>query len=365
MRKNTLAGLALVVSVASFGCGSSNDTNTANQNGSPGDASAGTSGSSGNSGTGNGTSGTGNGTSGTGTGTSGTGNPNAGGTGQGGAGTSGTSNAGGTGQGGTGTPIVDGGKVTFGNTQCTDGKDNDGDGLIDSADPECTGPLDNDESSFATGIPGDNIDPKWQDCFFDGNSGGGDDGCRYNTGCLTGDLPQTDPSCKLSQQCINFCMKYTPNGCDCFGCCKVPLPSGAFTTVQIAGTCTLADIGDPQKCPPCVQSAQCNNTCGTCELCVGKDTLPPSCTPSGTGGAPGGGGTAGSGGKPPGGGGTNGGGGTQNAGGSGGVKGSGGAGGSCPTPACPQGQNPCGVSCLPACPGTQFCLTGCCIQPPA
>ena len=39
---------------------------------------------------------------------------------------------------------------------CSDGKDNDGDGLIDGMDPECTGPLDNDEGSFATGIPGDN-----------------------------------------------------------------------------------------------------------------------------------------------------------------------------------------------------------------
>ena len=36
-------------------------------------------------------------------------------------------------------------------------------------------PLDNDESSFATGIPGDNMDACKQDCFFDGNSGMGDD----------------------------------------------------------------------------------------------------------------------------------------------------------------------------------------------
>jgi len=32
-------------------------------------------------------------------------------------------------------------------TQCTDGIDNDGDGLIDAADPQCTGPSDNSESS--------------------------------------------------------------------------------------------------------------------------------------------------------------------------------------------------------------------------
>ena len=43
---------------------------------------------------------------------------------------------------------------------CSDGLDNDGDGLVDGFDPECTSPFDNDEGSFATGIPGDNVDPK-------------------------------------------------------------------------------------------------------------------------------------------------------------------------------------------------------------
>lgn len=39
-----------------------------------------------------------------------------------------------------------------GNAQCADGADNDGDGFIDSADPQCDSPLDNDESS-AGGSP--------------------------------------------------------------------------------------------------------------------------------------------------------------------------------------------------------------------
>src|SRR5215212_9830114 len=43
-------------------------------------------------------------------------------------------------------------------SQCTDCIDNDNDGYVDSYDLECTGPRDNDESSFATGIPGDNMD---------------------------------------------------------------------------------------------------------------------------------------------------------------------------------------------------------------
>src|SRR5689334_2847679 len=50
--------------------------------------------------------------------------------------------------------------------QCSNCKDDDGDGKVDGDDPQCTGPLDNDEASFATGIPGDNIDAVDQDCFF-------------------------------------------------------------------------------------------------------------------------------------------------------------------------------------------------------
>src|SRR5262245_3809742 len=54
-----------------------------------------------------------------------------------------------TGAGGTGA------KIPVGMTQCSDGIDNDGDGKIDYNDPECVGPLDNDEGTYATGIPGD------------------------------------------------------------------------------------------------------------------------------------------------------------------------------------------------------------------
>jgi len=68
---------------------------------------------------------------------------------------------------------IDGGKIPVGMTQCSDGIDNGMDGKTDYDDPECVGPWDNDESSFATGIPGDNKDACKQDCFFDGNYGAG------------------------------------------------------------------------------------------------------------------------------------------------------------------------------------------------
>ena len=131
-------------------------------------------------------------------------------------------------------------------TQCSDGIDNDGDGKIDYIDPECVGPLDNDEGSFATGIPGDNIDACKQDCFFDGNSGMGDDGCDWQLKCdpMTNNascpydaayaqshMTECSVSASQSGKCIDSCRKLVPNGCDCFGCCAIP---GATTPIRLA-----------------------------------------------------------------------------------------------------------------------------------
>ncbi len=162
---------------------------------------------------------------------------------------------------------------------CSNGRDDEGDGLIDGADPECTGPNDNDEGSFGTGIPGDNRDPFWQDCFFDGNSGAGDDGCRYHTECITGERPASDSSCQVADRCLAFCAPLAPNGCDCFGCCAVELDDGTTTHVMIADSCSLDVIDDPRFCTTCTQSSECINECGRCELCLGKtvDDLPADC----------------------------------------------------------------------------------------
>jgi hypothetical protein len=174
----------------------------------------------------------------------------------------------------------DAGQVLCGDAPCacSDGLDNDNDGFVDGFDVECTGPYDNDEGSFATGIPGDNRDPVWQDCFFDGNSGSGDDGCRYQTGCMTGELQPDDSRCTLTQECVDFCQPFTPNGCDCFGCCEV-FTGDESVFVQIGSSCSLDQIDDETACPRCIQTTECVNTCGECELCAGKtvDDLPDSC----------------------------------------------------------------------------------------
>jgi hypothetical protein len=213
---------------------------------------------------------------------------------------------------------IDGiGPCTPGTTQCTNCKDDDGDGLIDWMDPECTGPLDNDEATFSTGIPGDNVDPCKQDCFFDGNSGSGDDKCEWNLKCdpKSPGAPKCpyDPNfknCPMQMMaCLNFCKPLTPNGCDCFGCCALPDFDGGTAYVKLVSTCTAQDVNDPMKCPPCVPVTDCFNPCDKCELCLGKTTLPPECD----GGAMG----------------------------------------------CAMGQQACNQN-MP-CPQGQYCLTGCCV----
>ncbi|HWO17542.1 MAG TPA: hypothetical protein VNO30_02160 [Kofleriaceae bacterium] len=188
--------------------------------------------------------------------------------------------------------------------QCSNCKDDDGDGFIDSYDVECTGPLDNLENSFATGIPGDNMDAVNQDCFFDGNSGGGNDGCNIHVCCLLGaatkaECPiganQYDPmACPppigtgtISQMCKDVCGKLAPPGCDCFGCCTLCDPAtnqcyDIATNPNTSPNCTLQTLNDPNVCKRCTKVTDCGSpTCGgtSCILCPGQDPndLPPGC----------------------------------------------------------------------------------------
>jgi hypothetical protein len=216
--------------------------------------------------------------------------------------------------------------------QCNDGIDNDGDGKIDSLDPECVGPCDNDEGSFATGIAGDNVDACKQDCFFDGNSGMGDDGCDWNLKCDSanpgGASCPYDASYKncpkaQSAKCLRNCRKLTPNGCDCFGCCAVTV--GAETiNLRLVSSCTSAKFGDATACPRCTPNPDCVNTCEKCEVCIGRPAPDPSCA-AGTGGT-----DAGS-----------------------------------STGQCPAGVTPCGPGtavAATACGAGFYCQTGCCVS---
>jgi len=170
--------------------------------------------------------------------------------------------------------------------ECGDTLDNDMDGLIDLADPDCTTPCDDNEDSLQTDLPGQNNDCK-QDCFWDANSGQGDDGCIWNLQCDP-ENPGADIGCEynpninpnqcnlnLDQTCLDFCVPLVPNGCDCFGCCEI---NGQFVYLDSNPECSMDNL---DACNSCTFFDQCNNACEpeSCELCFGQDPddLPEDC----------------------------------------------------------------------------------------
>ncbi|MCA9662300.1 MAG: hypothetical protein KC486_28430 [Myxococcales bacterium] len=166
---------------------------------------------------------------------------------------------------------------------CGDCEDNDNDGKVDLADPECISPCDDNEETFATGLPGDNMDPCKQDCFFDGNSGGGKGDCAWNLKCDPmspgGDKCPYDPdfnNCPMeqSQECVEGCI--TPNGCDCFGCCTVTVDGMDYDIYLGDETCKLADI---DSCEKCTKNPDCDEDCNpdACEVCFGQTEPPEGC----------------------------------------------------------------------------------------
>ncbi len=222
---------------------------------------------------------------------------------------------------------------------CGDCADNDGDCRIDAADSSCLGPCDNTESSYYGGIPGQNNSPCKSDCYFDQDTGSGNDDCYWSHECdplevapayppegsqctydANANTPGTSRTCSQlfttqSNVCAAYCGPLTPNGCDCFGCCVIP---GAKTPVWLGsespkgtGSCSEKTVGDPTLCKPCTQVPSCLNACDHCEVCVGKP-LPADCV----------------------------------------------------TQTCPPGRQLCGGAGQSPCPVGQTCITGCCANNP-
>ncbi len=219
---------------------------------------------------------------------------------------------------------------------CGNCLDDDGDCRVDSDDPDCLGPCDNTEDSYYGGIPGQNNSPCKSDCYFDQDTGAGNDDCYWSHKCDPLEVPPNyppegdkcayDPNANIagysgtcataettqSAQCLSYCGPLTPNGCDCFGCCAIP---GAPTTVWLGsenppgtGSCNVNTVADPTMCKPCTQVPACLNPCGHCEICVGKPTLPSDCL----------------------------------------------------TQICPTGAEPCGLPGQAPCAAGKSCITGCC-----
>jgi hypothetical protein len=225
---------------------------------------------------------------------------------------------------------------------CGDCLDNDGDELVDAADPECLGPCDNTEDSFYSGIPGQNSAPCKLDCTFDLSTG--NDGCHWSHKCdplsLAPDyppsgesqcaydpnaaVPETSATCaelgsQQSASCLNVCLPLTPNGCDCFGCCELPASTGRYvwigSTLNGVGSCDAAHADDSNACRPCTPVMSCFNDCNPCEVCAGRPQPSPRCTP-----------------------------GTDLR--------------------CPQGKAPCGLSEESSCIAGDYCVSGCCTPAP-
>lgn len=244
-------------------------------------------------------------------------------------------------------------------TECGDCMDNDTDGVVDSRDPECLGPCDNTEGPILlAGVGGETGGPCLADCYFDFGNGPGNDDCHWDHRCDPLSVgPRFDPegmACEFdaarvggrdcpdpqSEMCIDYCRPLTPNGCDCFGCCTFDAIAGRPASeggeyVWIGsvedgtndGTCTLEEVTDVDACRPCTPVGDCNNPCGPCELCIGRDTLPPECTPSPDGGVPPDGAIP-----------------------DGGVE-----------YRCDPGVTPCGLPGEADCPVDFYCVTGCCV----
>ena len=167
--------------------------------------------------------------------------------------------------------------------ECGDCIDNDDDGEIDSVDVECVTPCDDDESTFATGLPGDNMDPCLQDCFFDGDSGSGNDGCLWDLACdpLNPGAPQCpydpdEPNCPGPQpaECYENCA--IPNGCDCFGCCHIMVDGIPYDIFIGDPDCDAENI---ETCASCHPQASCFDPCEPelCEICFGQPLPPDNC----------------------------------------------------------------------------------------
>ena len=217
---------------------------------------------------------------------------------------------------------------------CGNCEDDDHDGKVDMDDPECLGPCQNSETTFASVRPGRGACTL--DCYFDQDEGFGNDDCVWSHKCdplaPEGVACAFDPSMKLphgasctdsqSPKCQTVCGPLTPNGCDCFGCCDFGGPTSVFLgSADAAGnpSCDLAHVSDPTRCKPCTQVPTCQNLCDPCEVCVGRREPPSSC---------------------------------------------GNPGSACVVPSCPMGVAACGQDCLPPCASGLSCVTGCCIAPP-
>jgi hypothetical protein len=129
-----------------------------------------------------------------------------------------------------------------------------------------------------------------QDCFFDGNSGQGDDGCIWDLRCdpenpgefigceYTGGNNCDNQPPNQEQGCIEFCEPFVPPGCDCFGCCTVQTPKGPVDIfLNSDPECALDNLDACEQCTS--QIDDCGTPCvpEKCQVCFGETEPPEGC----------------------------------------------------------------------------------------
>lgn len=169
---------------------------------------------------------------------------------------------------------------------CGDCVDNDQDGLVDLDDPDCLGECQNAEDTFFGSVVDPNPGRCALDCYFDDDSGFGNDGCTWSHHCdplsVAPGYPPSGESCAYapeepilgasglacetaaasqSETCLETCLPRTPKGCDCFGCCLFPDAPGPVwigsRDAENRPTCTRDAVADETRCRPCTQVASC------------------------------------------------------------------------------------------------------------
>ena len=146
-------------------------------------------------------------------------------------------------------------------SQCTDGRDNDGDGKADADDPGVLGRLRRrrgqlrhrhprrqprrraapaTRTASSTATPARATTAAASTCAAIPPAPGAAI-CPY-----TPDRPGL-MCAEAVQACVNRCRQVTPNGCDCFGCCAIP---GRDFAVRLSATCTAGALRRSRPAAP-------------------------------------------------------------------------------------------------------------------
>ena len=193
-----------------------------------------------------------------------------------------------------------GGKIPVGQTQCSDGIDNDGDGKIDYADPECVGAARQRRELVRDRHPGRQRRRLQAGLLLRRQLGHGRRRLRVAAQVRSDEHERAVPvrpgvrpvSTRTSARCrrrsrraaSTTARSWSRTAATASAAASVP---GAPTPIRLVATCTAEGLRQSRRSArACTQVTQCMTPCGHCDYCIGKDTLPADCTPDPTAARP-------------------------------------------------------------------------------